>query len=159
MFKLRIDEENLSMLFGAMVIVLMGGLIVNYFSSNKYKLNILSPENDEIVSKIVDLNKRVSSLESLPVSSSSSILANKIIDLEKQQDIIYKTVTVDPDKALTATVLRNEQKSIQEKVDEVRIDQKNLNDRLNNLILTLFASIGLPIALYFGKRILFSGSK
>lgn len=106
----------------------------------------LKSNEDEINSRLDQVEK---GLSSDPRDKDLQKISAQIQDLKAQQQAINQTITVDSDKALTATLLREKQKEIDANISDTRANQNRLNDKVDQFISTIISVplIGFVLAL------------
>jgi hypothetical protein len=73
-------------------------------------------------------------------SGSVAVLVNRVDKLEEQGKAIGDTILIDPDKAITASLLREKQKTMSDDMKSLREDQKDLRNLVTSLLIAVIAS-------------------
>jgi hypothetical protein len=109
---------------------------LNSNSTNKTEMIVLQQQIDDINKKYDIISQELTKNAS---ESSTRDLQLRIANMEVKQDSIAQTILIDPDKALTARLLRVEQKNLEDKYDQIKSNQSDLNNKFDNIILYVVA--------------------
>ena len=78
---------------------------------------------------------------------------NSVNYLKTRISALEDTISLDPEKALTAVLLREKQKNLEDNLSELRSEQSRLESKVDNLMITVL--IGPVIAGFLGLLIWF----
>ncbi len=156
----RLRKQQSRVLFAGvflLVYVVMALSVLSFFRDTPSGLfpsfGISSSEEEKIKDLELRMNligMRVESLQSTisstQASSSVSYLDSQFAELSRRQNALEESISLDPEKALTAGLLREKQKNLENNFSDLRNAQVRLDSKLSDFITAVFVT---PIAVAF----------
>jgi nitrate reductase NapE component len=168
-FKSKKKSKRIVVLLISLLVYVLISVTVLYSFRNRadvlfWPLNISSDgKTDPLIDKkITALTAEISDLKFIIASTSQeytsfNYLNSQIRELQNRERALEDSISLEPDKALTAAVLREDQKNVESSLTDVRDSEARLESKLDNFITTVVivpivtAIIGIIIWLLQGR--------
>lgn len=147
----RFKKQQRKLMFVSIIFVfyLLMALTLLLFFRNKASSILFWPLNTVESQRIESLENRLQNLEkdienvqltfssTTNGNSSLSYINSQIHNLNTRQESIEQSINLDPEKALTATLLREKQKNLENNFIEIKNSQAKLESKFDNFITTI----------------------
>ena len=163
-FQLKKKQQKL--IWGAGFLIVYLVFVLGFLSVFRNNTTLLlwpfKASNSEQISK---LEARVDLLQAEILKFSTSSSPNPINDtrkLDARMDALEQTINLSPEKALTATLIREQQKNLEQNVSLLRDSQNRLESKVDNFVTTvliapIFAALltllGWFLKVHFFKKV------
>jgi len=148
-YQLKRRQRKLIIMIIVLLFYFFGALVALFFFKNDYDLLSwplsAQPQNQQIndlQARTENLEKEIGSFQKIFASSVNSNMAigylNSQFDkLDKKQTALEESISLDPEKALTAALLREKQKNLEDNFAQLRDAQNKLDSKLDTFITTV----------------------